>query len=84
MQDILKADASHVIPDKLPCGSMKDILNADASHAGMPLGSTPRPENVQLDTGATWATLGCEPHRFVSLRDGLEKALASFHGVFTK
>ena len=58
MQDILKADASHVIPDKLPCGSMKDILNADASHAGMPLGSTPRPENVQLDTGATWATLG--------------------------
>jgi len=64
---------------------MGEIMNVDTSHVladSEPPEGAVRPKNTQLDCSGTWEALGMiKPYEFVSLREGMAKALEHFKGT---
>lgn len=91
-----KARSQSALPPVLHCSSperttkyelallMANVLGVDASRIKPdpnPPEGAPRPRMTQLDCTATWEALGVQ-HEFTPLRDGIAKALATYHGEF--
>ena len=61
---------------------MAKIMSVDSSHiepnSNPPDSSAPRPRNTQLNCDETWKALEIAPYNFISLDEGLTRALAKF------
>lgn len=63
---------------------VEELTEGDSS--GPPRNSAPRPQCTKLDCSETWSALGMKPgeeYGFVSLRDGMKRALSGFPERFT-